>query len=166
MPGTGLRERVVLLADGDATIEVTHPTLRQRIAGHLLAPRLDRQLAAGASPDSTTLLALRAQALVRPEHRHALATRLLAIVDSPRRRRTRRTPTVPVDAEVVRANRDALVDLADRVDTHGPVPARGVAQVALLLGDGGGPLFYGHSAAALRAAIRRACQGLDPLGNW
>ena len=166
MAGARVRDRVVLLDDGEAGVTLRRATLRQRLAGHVLAPRLDRQLAAGASPDSSTLLALRAQALVRPENRHALAARLLAIVASTRRLRTRRTPTVPVDAEAVRANRAALVDLAHSIDTPAPVPARGVAQVALLLRDGGGPLFYGHSAAALRAAIRQARQGLDPLGNW
>jgi hypothetical protein len=164
--GSALLDHVVLLQDGESGVAVAHATIRDRIAAHLLAPQLDRALATTASPDATTRLALRARALVRPAYRRALAVRLLAVVRSAGRPRTRRTPTIPVDADVVHANRDALVDLAGRVDTHAPVPARGVAQVALLLGDGAGPLYYGHDAAALRAAIRRARDALDPLSTW
>jgi hypothetical protein len=164
--GSALLDDVVLLRDDESGLAVAHVTITDRIAAHVLAPRLDRALAAATSPDATTRLALRARALVRPAHRHALAARLLAVVKSAGRPRTRRTPTVPVDADVVRANQEALVDLARRVDTQAPVPARGVAQVALLLGDGSGPLYYGHDAAALRGAIERASEALDPLSDW
>jgi hypothetical protein len=52
--------------------------------------------------------------------------------------------------------------LAARLLAPGPVSARGVAQVRLLLTDGCGPLYFDGSGVDLRAALARALADLEP----
>jgi hypothetical protein len=56
--------------------------------------------------------------------------------------------------------------LADRLLSPAPLPARGVAQARLLLGDGVGPLYRGTSRDDLRTRVAEAVQALDPLTGW
>jgi hypothetical protein len=49
---------------------------------------------------------------------------------------------------------------------RGPVPARGVAQVHILLTDGSGPFYYPGNTDDLRARVLEAIAQLEPLSNW
>ena len=64
---------LVLLRDADDCVVPRDVTWWDRLVARLSATRLDHALAAGASPDSSTSLALRARLLVRPKTRLSLA---------------------------------------------------------------------------------------------
>ena len=59
---------MLLLEDGAGGALATFPRLRDRIAARVRADHLDARLAAGASPDASPSLALRAQTLVNLTH--------------------------------------------------------------------------------------------------
>lgn len=131
-----------------------------RIAVRLRAFSLDRDLAAGASPDASVALALRAQMLVRPRYRRGLARSarrvLTAAAQSPFGSRL----AVPVCRDRVRDSSEEFADLIGRLLAAGPVAARGVAQASVLVADASGPLYRRASAGDLRARVRDAADAL------
>jgi hypothetical protein len=66
----------------------------------------------------------------------------------------------------VRAAAGEFQALADRLLSPAPLPARGVAQARLLLGDGGGPLYRRTGRDDLRARVAETLQALNPLTGW
>ena len=131
------------------------PALRLHVALRRL--RLDRELAAGADPGESELLALRAAQLVGPRIRGQLARGLRrAIVSGSQRRGA----GVPVCRAAVLEARPALLALVDDlVEVHDPAP-RGVALALALLTDGGGPLYRPWSPGELQAAAEQARHAL------
>jgi len=131
-----------------------------RIAVRLRAFSLDSDLAAGASPDSSVALALRAQMLVRPRYRRGLARSarrvLTAATQSPFGSRL----AVPVCRDRVAGSSEEFADLIRRLLAAGPVSARGVAQASVLVADASGPLYRRASAGDLRARVRDAADAL------
>jgi hypothetical protein len=126
-----------------------------------LGGALDRQLATGTSPESSRLLAARAEYLVSSRVRRDMAQdwfRVLqqARMPSPARRAARlcRTQILAAESEIG-AMLDALVVAL-------PVPARGVATASCLLTDGTGPLYNPHCPVELSAILREATAQLDP----
>ena len=144
------------------TLVLTEVTLRDRIAARLRGHALDIALASGADPESTLTLAVRADALARPHVRRYLARSLERILAA-----AARPPGLhptPVSLGRRQAIRDAAGDLDAlivRLRSAGPVTARGIAQVAVLLRDGGGPLYTGITEPDLRTAIEQALTHLD-----
>ena len=138
---------------------VTRVRLRARVAARLGFAARDAALAEGADPDASPELALRARRLIAPRTRRLLAASLRRWVESARGRRglyeVRPGPQVAGAAE-------ALLELADRLEVRGPVEARGVALVSVLLSDGRGPLHSPQGAERLVAAARAAEAALDP----
>jgi hypothetical protein len=127
---------------------------------------LDAELARGVPAEASTRLALRAQQLVRERGRREVARgiqRLLARAAQPG---ASRWPPAPVRWDRVRAAAGEFQALADRLLSPAPLPARGVAQARLLLGDGGGPLYHRAGRDDLRARVAEAVQALDPLAGW
>lgn len=149
----------------DCVLEA-HPTWRDRLAVHVSANRLDRALAAGASPDSTVPLALRAQSLVRPEERAMLARGIERILAQTPHLSARGGPTSPSPSfyRRVQSVADDLRDVVRCLRAGGPVSAQGVARVRVLLTDGAGPLHYG--GGDLRRAVQAAVLALDPPVSW
>jgi hypothetical protein len=154
---------VVLLADPQSGRRVVaRPArLRERLAARWRAGSLERELA-HASPDTAAALALRARWLIGPAARATLARRLRRVL-----RDAHRGPAWP--AAKVRPRRRAVAAAAQEMDllaarllAPGPVSARGVAQVRLLLTDGCGPLYFDGSGVDLRAALARALADLEP----
>jgi hypothetical protein len=136
---------------------------RDRALARLFASSLDTQLAAGRAPESTRLLATRAQQLASGRMRRELARdveRVLGLVhrEGPSRRvLVSRKSIVDVEPDL----REMLAKLA----TPLPTSARGVAMVRVLLTDGTGPLFNRHSSTNLRNAIHDAIAQLDSAGS-
>jgi hypothetical protein len=159
---------LILLDDLAQCVAMRTATPVQRIAARIRATRLDRDLAAGASPDSSPLLALRAQALVRPSMRRALARRVQQLLDDAAHEEPTRVVSarVPVRRERILPVADALRLLIDRLLTPGPVPARGVAVVHDLLTDGAGPLYYVRGHDDLLDVVLDAVEQLAPLSAW
>jgi len=150
---------LVLLVEAGCPVACSaHPW--DRLLAHLRAFRLDSDLAAGASPEASVALALRAQMLVRTRHRYELARsadRLLAAATQPT---FSGRPRVPVCRDRVRDCSEELAELIRRLRATGPVPARGVAKVGVLLADASGPLYHRASADDLRVRVRDAADAL------
>ena len=144
------------------------------------AGRLDRELAAGASPEASAILAARAARLTSTEFRRDLAAslrRMLAASEQPIQpvqpvHAVRAVPVprsglpaarplrVPLRTSRISQAGPRLAELAGRLLEPGPVPARGVAMVTLLLADGTGPLYREASPADLGAIAERAAHAL------
>jgi len=146
----------VLLRDdlGRLTLRRLRPWhwLRARCA----AARLDRELAAGASPETSALLATRAMQLTSMKFRRDLATnlqRILAAAGQPPAGRP--SPTAGVHPP-----RIPLAMLAGSLAAPGPVPVRGVALISQLLADGAGPLYQEACGDDLGNIIEKATRAL------
>jgi hypothetical protein len=123
--------------------------------------RLDQDLAGGASPEDSVELALRAQLLVRPRHRRELARSMGRLLSTAQRSPYGGRLPVPACRERVRECEDEIGELIWRLQARGPVAARGVAKVGLLLADASGPLYRRSSPDDLRARVRDAADALS-----
>jgi hypothetical protein len=124
--------------------------------------RLDADLARGVSPEATPALALRAQMLVSMAARRDLARSAQRILTSATRRSPHGRLPVPVCRDRVRDSAGEFGELISRLLAGGPVAARGVARVSVLLGDASGPLYHQASPDDLRAGVRAAVDALEP----
>jgi hypothetical protein len=159
----------VLLDDdlGRLTVRRLRPWHRWLARG--LAGRLDRQLAEGAQPEASALLAARAVFLTSAGFRRALATSLRRILAAsapsdvrwwPSAASVARPPQVQLRRDRIARSAAELAGLAGFLAEQGPVPAQGVAMVSQLLADGGGPLYRAGNREDLNALIERASQAL------
>jgi hypothetical protein len=156
---------LILVNEADGSVIARHATLRERLRSRLLVHKLDRELARGACPDASAELALRARALVRVSMRRTLAKSVESLLaDAARPRPSRRT--VPVCCQRVREASAEFHDLIYRLLMPGPLPARGMAQVRILLTDGSGPLYHFGNREDLRARVHGAVEALEPLSSW
>ena len=154
---------LVLVLDEGGTLHAQRVTALQQLRARLGAFRLDRQLASGRVPEASTLLAIRAQQLVREPMRRELAHSLQQLADEATGSAPHPTDRVPMDWSAVRAVASDLRTLAARLLAFEPTPARGVARVSVLLGDGAGPLYSPHSVRELRSAVKVAVADLECL---
>ena len=156
---------MLVLISHDPFIDVVRPTRITRLAAAMHSHHLDMELAHGADPDSTVRRALRARQLTRGKRRHTLANGL--------RRSLRNPPPLPRAPRGVSAANEAqyaavlaaqpeLLDLITAVERPGPVTARGMALVSLLVTEGGGPLHCGANVRLLRDRCREALVHLTP----
>jgi hypothetical protein len=166
----------VLLDDELGRLTVRRLRPWHRWLARSLAARLDRQLADGARPEASAILAARAMFLTSVEFRRDLAAslrRILAAAASPpaspaTRPRLAggpsatfaREPFLPLRRDRIARSAPELAGLAGFLAQQGPVPAQGVAMVSQLLSDGGGPLYRVGSRDDLDAIIERASQAL------
>jgi hypothetical protein len=159
----------ILLDDdlGRLTVQRLRPWHRWLARG--LATRLDRQLADGARPEASAILAARAMFLTSAGFRRALAAnlrRILATSVSPDARPrpsaagVAQPPHVQLRRDRIARSASELAGLAGFLAGQGPVPAQGVAMVSQLLADGGGPLYRAGSRDDLNTIIERAAQAL------
>ena len=154
---------IVLLACGRAgQVVAARPRLRDRLAAHWLAYRLDLALADGVAPETSAPLALRAQRLTEADRRWSTSGALRRIIREAADHRRARFGRVRPDRRAVIAASRELSNLADTLDDPGPVAAGGVAQARLLLTDGAGPLYRPGDGALLSARAAHAAQQLRP----
>ena len=161
---------LVFVSNVDFCLAGREATLRERVFVSLWPTRLDRALAAGTSPESSALLCLRAQRLVRPEMRRELAAAVRRMV------KQSREPLPPCPALSLEAHHVAIGDcaaalseLADRLLAPAPVSAVGVARASLLITDLAGRLYCPSGGEQLSRSIQDAIAGLDPrlsLDQW
>jgi len=133
---------------------------RHRLLAYLGAMRFDRALAGGASPDSSVTISLRAQALIGLKARRRLSRSLSDLVQRAKE------PAYPIRGtplcrQKIVAAEDLLEQTARRLIAGGPVDARGVAQILLLLTDGGSPVYDNPQADDLRPALCAATRALE-----
>jgi len=155
----------VLLDDGQGQLILERLRPWHRILARCKAARLDRQLAAGASPESSTILAARAGQLTSLKTRRALATslwRILAAAGQPTAvpAISLRPTRIPLARTGIRRSAGTLNNLASSLIAPGPVPAQAVAMVGQLLADGAGPLYRDASDYDLAEAIENVTRAL------
>jgi hypothetical protein len=150
--------------EGDAAgVVAQRVRLRDRFAARVRTVSLDRDLAAGVPPEAGAALTLRARALIGPSTRRALVQGVLLVM-SRARAGEGLNARIPVCRHKVMTAAQELDALANRLLEPGPVAARGVAQVRLLLCDGTGPLYDRCNADDLGIVLRQAIEGLEPPG--
>ena len=138
--------------------ELASPWLRLLVLTH--RDGLDRELAQGVDPISSSALELRAEQLVR--RRARLAVRVEAVLEAAGRRPVF-TAAAPVRRAQVLVCSDDLLALARRLSDDRPVDVQGVAMASVLLSDGASPLYAGDRSLA--HAVRAARLALDPIGE-
>jgi hypothetical protein len=123
--------------------------LADRLLARALSASLDRQLAAGTAPESSRLLAARAQEIVSLSHRQSLARSWDHLLRVAHRASTLRTPAVPLNAAAILASEPAIRELVERLIAPLPVPAQGVAAATIPLTDATSPVYGRPSPDAL-----------------
>jgi hypothetical protein len=152
---------LILVDDANVGTIARAATIWERLQARVLGTSLDGRLAAGAAPETSAALEVRALNLVRATHRAMLANSIEKIIEAAiRPARSRGSRVVPPRWSVLLAT-DILAALVDRLRATGPVPACGVAAVRIMLHDGAGPLYYPTDAGALRRAAQSALRLLD-----
>src|SRR6516225_9048645 len=115
-----------------------------RVLARSAAARLDRELAAGASPESSAGLAARAMTLTSAKVRRELAAsvqRILAAAGQPQAATLSpaaaiRPARIPVNRARISQSAVPLAELAGYLAAPGPVLVQAVAMVSQLLADG------------------------------
>jgi hypothetical protein len=131
------------------------------------ATRLDRELAAGISPETSATLAARATALTSTKARSDLATsvqRILAAAGQPSPgppAPADRPARLPLNRAQISGSATPLATLAGTLAAPGPVPVQGVAMVSQLLADGTGPLYRRADGDDLGHIIENATRALS-----
>jgi len=164
-PAGQRRTRHVLLQDDRGRLMLGRLRPWHRVLARCTASRLDRELAAGASPETSPRLAARAVQLTSMTARRDLAAsvrRILAAAGEPAAVTvmTARPAHLPLARAQIRQSAGPLAALADCLAAPGPVPACGVAIVSQLLADGAGPLYRQASADHLGDLIAQATRAL------
>ena len=164
--GHGPAEHVLLRDDlGRFTLMRLRPW--HRLLARCAAARLDRELAIGASPETSALLAARAMQLTSLKYRRDLAASLQRILaaagqspaDVPWGTVAVHPPRVSLCRERISQSAGPLARLAGHLAVPGPVPVQGVAMASQLLADGTGPLYHegcGDDLDDIIAAVSRA----------
>jgi hypothetical protein len=132
---------VIVVEVGSVGLVDVRPSPWSRLKARLTADRLDRELASGAPPKSSVLLAVHAERIVDPAACSTLASSVRKLIERAGRKRAALSAQVPISTPTVSAAAGDLRAVADRLDESGPVRARGVAEVRVLLRDGAGPLY-------------------------
>jgi hypothetical protein len=137
--------------------------IRLALIARWRAPELDRQLAEGASPSTSALLAIRGRRLTGPRYRARVAAGLgRAVRDAEAGTRGFSAAVRPDRREVIAA-RTVLQTLDRRLRAAEPVSAQGIAMLESLLTDGASPLYRPIEPGALGSRLRAAAAALEPL---
>jgi hypothetical protein len=147
---------LVILEDSRVGLIARAASPWDRLAARVRAGRLDIKLAAGASPEGSLALAVRAQHLVQTRARHEIARGMQRILYTADRGRS----AVPVCDERIRSCSAEFSELISRLLTPGPVCAQGVAQARALVTDACGPVYQRASHVDLRSSLRAALDAL------
>jgi hypothetical protein len=131
-----------------------------RVRARVRAHALDRELAEGAPPDSSAGLELRAHDLIGSRARLDLALGIRRLLDEAGHPLRPLSFSVPICRRKVRRSSSTLEALADRLVADEPLDARGLAQLRLLLRDGGGPVYLMPAADDLEPALERVMAAL------
>jgi hypothetical protein len=139
------------------------PSLRLRLRTWWKGMDLDAQLADGVDPTRSPELRLRAQQLASPKMRTELAFRVSRAVELADRgfELTTITARVPIKRARVRACRQWLLQIVQRLRADRPLAVRGLAMTALLLEDGRGPLYTEGAPEAFEKTVRSTLVALE-----
>ena len=165
----GTRPQRTILTGNPLTLRPSRVT--DRLLARLFGASLDRQLAEGGLPESSALLAARAQHIASIRYRRQLARNwenLLrcAYESQPpsgfRPALSACRPAIPVRGYGIVAAEPTVRELVRCLSAPLPVRARGVAMATGLLTDALGPVYNPRSEVSLTAALAAAITQLDP----
>jgi hypothetical protein len=123
---------------------------------------LDGLLAGGADPMDSDELSLRVGQLGSARSRARLACALRGVVElGDGQPEPFGMPRSQIRRAEIRASRELLLELAERVDSRGPVGVVGLALTALLIGDRASPLYDGDPHRSLAATAFTALVALE-----
>jgi hypothetical protein len=142
-------------------LELQPERWHDRLWSRIRAASIDRRLARGLAPESSRTLASRAETLVDPATREAIARDVEHLLSRRDRISAGIRPIRPREVRVGPAGEE-LHRVLDLLRTPYPAPARGVAMLTVLLTDGTGPLYNPRSDIDLVAAVRAARRQLEP----
>jgi hypothetical protein len=134
-----------------------------RFVARVCASTLDRELAQGRPPESSRLLAARAQVLVSLAMRVELASNLAHVLREARRPPIMRDRRAPLNRDSIRGCETEIRQACDALLTPFSTPARGAAIISWMLRDGTGPLYNRHRSADLHIALAEASARLNPF---
>src|ERR1700683_1579862 len=133
-PRRAIRRTHLLFDSGDPyTLAVHRLGPRSRLLAWLHSTELDRELARGASPDSTALLSVRATRLQSLGHRRMLASGYRGRLTVSRREA--RALDMPLARAQVRACAELIEELAALPDAAHPARVAAIARAGLLLSE-------------------------------
>jgi hypothetical protein len=152
----------VLLSRGTdrPLVSISRARMRTRVLARIHAVELDRQLAAGASPDSSEMLSLRAQQLNSVESRRQMAAGFRLRLRAARRAPHPLDRRLPLARAQIRRCADLIEALASRLEALEPADPRGIASGHVLLSDGRSPLYTAHADVELGQALEQALEQL------
>jgi hypothetical protein len=134
--------------------------LRWRTRAH--RQELDGRLARGADPMDSDELSLRVGQLGSARSRARLACALRGAVEvADRQPEPFGMPRSQIRRVEIRASRELLLELADRVGSSGPVGVEGLALTSLLIGDRASPLYDGDARRSVTVAAFTALVALE-----
>jgi hypothetical protein len=123
---------------------------------------LDGRLARGADPMDSDELSLRVGQLGSARSRARLACALRGAVElADRQPEPFGMPRSQVRRAEIRASRELLLELAERVDSRGPIGVEGLALTSLLICDRASPLYDGDVRRSLAATAFTALVALE-----
>lgn len=153
---------ILLTEQPDARYVEPHTVrTRDRVRARVSSWTLDRALARGVSPDSSPALSLRANRLIGASARRRLAQELRLLYARASRPPCRLDAGVPICRRGVLRAGGILEELATRLEGPGPVDARGVAQVRVLLTNADSPLFNPTGVDEFMRAMRTMVDALE-----
>jgi hypothetical protein len=129
--------------------------LQVRLRVFLTRVKLDRTIAGERPFVVTAALAMRIEQLTAHATRRRIANQLRAVVDYADRNDSPppRLSAVMIEPAAVRGGREAILGLAERLQSTAAVSARGVVLARALLTDGHGPLFNPSSGRTVVEAV-------------
>ena len=152
-------QRTIVTGD---PLEMRPSRTADRLLAWLLGVSLDRKLAVGSAPESSPLLAARAQRIVALRSRREQARNWEKLLRVARQGYGTRHPALPVCGDRIVAAEPAVRELVRCLTTPLPVAARGVAMATALLTDALSPVYSASSQVSLTAALEAAIAQLDP----
>ena len=130
-----------------------------RIVAWLRPGHYDRRLSFGATVHPDTPLALHAERLTSVRERESVARAFRRCIDDAHCGSAFRSVRPEIDAVHVVAAEDIIDDITLRLHSQRSVTALGMAELRLLLADGGGPL-YSDGRGDLRGRLAAAFDSL------
>jgi hypothetical protein len=134
-----------------------------RLKVFLTRVKLDRAIADESPYEATSALAVRVEQLTAHTTRRRIASELRAVVDyADRNDSPPRLSAVMIEPAAVRAGREAILGLAERLQSTAPLSARGVVLARALLTEGHSPLFSRFCERTVVEAVFDVQDALDP----
>ncbi len=140
----------------------TRPRLALRLRTAARRTKLTQALAAGAQPDSSPELALRATQLTSRRHRNVLARTVGRVIEDAHRAPLTRGHMVIIRRHAALEAESQLLQVRERLSGSEPVDVRGMAMLEQIITNGErSPLYNNSERGALQRALSFALAAMD-----